>query len=104
VKKLLYVLRTTLTGAHALKSGEIVTEVTALLDEYGFAAARELLEQKRRGEMSELPEDRIKRWREQTSFAFQLLDTALEQSHLPEEPPNVPEMHEWVLSVRRARF
>ena len=34
-KKLLYVLRTALTGMHLLRSGKIVTDVTALVDEYG---------------------------------------------------------------------
>jgi len=103
-KKLLYVLRTTLTGTHALNSGEIVTDVTALLGEYGFGAARELVEQKRRGELAELPEEVIKQWRDRISNVFQLLDSAREESQLPEEPPNVPEMEAWLLGVRRARF
>lgn len=103
-KKLLYVLRTTLTGTHALKSGEIVTDVTALLDEYGFQAARELVEQKGRGELAELPEALIKQWRDRVSGAFALLNAAREESHLPEEPPHAAEMEAWLLSIRRARF
>jgi predicted nucleotidyltransferase len=38
-KKLLYVLRTTLTGSHALLTGLIETDVTLLLDEHGFSTA-----------------------------------------------------------------
>jgi hypothetical protein len=36
-KRLLYVLRTTLTGTHALLTGEIERDVTRLLDPYGWA-------------------------------------------------------------------
>jgi uncharacterized protein len=38
------VLRTTLTGTHALLTREIETDVTLLLDEHGFGAARELVD------------------------------------------------------------
>jgi hypothetical protein len=84
--------------------GEIVTDVTTLLDEYGFGAARELVQQKRRGELAEPPEELIKRWREQITGAFQLLDSTREDSPLPEEPSNVSEMDAWLMSIRRARF
>ena len=62
-KKLLYVLRTTLTGTHALLTGEIETDVTFLLEAHGFGAARELVEAKRRGERSELVGDVSERWK-----------------------------------------
>ncbi len=39
-KKLLYVLRTALTGAHALRTGEVVIDLRELIDEYGFSDAR----------------------------------------------------------------
>ena len=42
-KKILYVLRTALTGIHVLRSGMIVTDLTALVDEYGLSEARELV-------------------------------------------------------------
>jgi len=51
-KKLLYVLRTALTGVHALREGKIVTDLTRLLDRYGLSDAAALVEQKRRGESS----------------------------------------------------
>jgi predicted nucleotidyltransferase len=35
-KKVLYVLRTALTGTHALRTGRIVTDLTELLDDYGL--------------------------------------------------------------------
>src|SRR3954469_9253539 len=38
-KKLLYVLRTALTGAHVLRTGAIVADLRDLVDEYGFSDA-----------------------------------------------------------------
>src|SRR6266849_4036564 len=102
-KRLLYVLRTTLTGTHALRGGEIVTDVSLLLDEYGFGAGRDLVEQKRRGELAELPESTTKFWREKIRRAFELLDAARDTSHLPEEPANVTEMDEWLITLRHTR-
>ncbi|AUX36425.1 MULTISPECIES: DNA polymerase beta superfamily protein [Sorangium] len=103
-KKLLYVLRTTLTGAHALRTGEIVTDVTALLDLYGFSAARELVDQKRAGEKTALAPDTAARWAEQISRAFTTLEAAHDRAVLPEEPPNQDELNDWLLALRRARL
>jgi predicted nucleotidyltransferase len=101
-KKLLYVLRTTLTGTHALLTGEIETDVTRLLDEHGFGAARELVEAKRRGERSELPPGLADQWKGTVGRAFELLDASLARSPLPEEPPNAREVDAWLVTVRRA--
>jgi predicted nucleotidyltransferase len=102
VKKLLYVLRTTLTGTHALLTGEVETDVTLLLDAHGFAEARELVEAKRRGERSELPVEVAQRWRASVGRAFEVLDAALARSVLPEAPRNVAELEAWLIEVRRA--
>lgn len=103
-KKLLYVLRTPLTGTHALLTREIETDVTLLLDAHGFGAARELVEAKRRGERSELPSDVAERWKAAVDRAFDLLDSALERSPLPDEPPNVPEVEAWLVDHRLAHL
>ena len=100
-KKLLYVLRTTLTGTHALLTGEIETDVTRLLDVYGFAAATELVEAKRRGEQAGLPGDVSARWRSEVSRAFDVLDAALARSTLPEESANVLGIERWLVALRR---
>lgn len=100
-KKLLYVLRTTLTGTHALLTGMIETDVTLLLDEHGFAAARELVEAKRRGEQTVLAPEVAARWKASVGRAFDVLDAALERSGLPEEPPNAAELDAWLVAVRR---
>ena len=105
-KKLLYVLRTTLTGVHALNTGEIVTDLTALMDALGFGEARALIEQKTRGEKSELPETLAEVWKGRTTHAFALLDEAHATSKLPEVPAAKSEaaLDDWLLELRRARM
>ncbi|MBZ4413703.1 nucleotidyltransferase domain-containing protein [Myxococcus sp. XM-1-1-1] len=105
-KKLLYVLRTTLTGTHLLRTGGVETDVTELLDAHGFPEARELVEQKRRGEKSELPEALSEAWRVRVARSFEVLDAALAVSVLPEAPPSnaVDALEAWMLELRRRRF
>ncbi len=101
-KKLLYVLRTALTGTHALKTGEVQTDVTQLLGTYGFEDAHELVEQKRRGELASLPPDMAQRWREKLDRAFRLLDEARDASPLPEKPREAEALEAWLIEVRVA--
>ncbi len=103
-KKLLYVLRTALTGAHLLATGRLVTDLTALMDEHGFAAARELLEIKRTGERAPLPVPVATHWLAETRRVFEILDAAKQRSPLPEEAPNAAELEAWLIELRRARF
>jgi hypothetical protein len=103
-KKLLYVLRTGLTGTHLLATGRLVTDVNLLLDDHGFAAARELLEIKRSGERTALPAELATRWLGEARRVFDLLDDARERSPLAEEAPNRDEIEAWLIEVRRARF
>ncbi|RKH55191.1 nucleotidyltransferase domain-containing protein [Corallococcus aberystwythensis] len=106
VKKLLYVLRTTLTGTHALRTGEVETDVTVLLEPYGFGEARELVERKQRGERIELTEALSEQWQREVTRAFTVLDAADAASLLPLEPhpPAVAALEGWMLDVRRRRF
>ena len=104
VKKLLYVLRTSLTGTHLLRTGLLVVDVTELLDEYGYSAVRDLVTAKRRGENVLLDEASRMHWHQSVSRAFTMLDDARDASILPEEPPNVSEIESWLLDVRRALF
>jgi predicted nucleotidyltransferase len=104
IKKLLYVLRTALTGAHALETGEIVTDLGALLDERRLGAARALIEAKRAGENATLAPETADRWEVEVARAFEALEAAYARTCLPEEPPNVAELNQWLLALRRARF
>ncbi|QRN99818.1 nucleotidyltransferase domain-containing protein [Archangium violaceum] len=103
-KKLLYVLRTALTGTHALLTREVETDLTALMDRYGFGEASELVAWKRRGERGELPDALSTHWRGQVGRAFERLDEAYAHSVLPEEPGRTADLEAWLLEVRRSRF
>ena len=103
-KKLLYVLRTALTGTHALRTGEIVIDLRDLVDEYGFTDARELIDAKRSGERVSLPGELGERWGEEVTRAFTVLEGAHRDSQLPEEPRNAAEIEAWLLEQRRKRF
>ena len=103
-KKLLYVLRTALTGAHLLRTGALVLDVNALLDEHGLGAARALVEAKRAGERAALPESERARWLTEVDRAVARLDEAHEASALPDDPPNEDELDAWLIEVRRAMF
>ena len=101
VKKLLYVLRTALTGAHALRTGRIVTDLRELHDEHGFAEARELIEAKRAGEAKKLSVEASARWGAEVKRAFTALEAAYQASTLPAEPEGVPDLEAWLLEERR---
>jgi predicted nucleotidyltransferase len=105
-KKLLYVLRTTLTGTHVLRTGVVETDVTELLDLYGFSEAHALVVQKTRGEKSELPDELSKKWQGEVARSFEVLDAALAESVLPEDPPEeaVLALEAWMLDLRWRRF
>jgi predicted nucleotidyltransferase len=100
-KKLLYVLRTTLTGVHVLRGHELNTDVTDLLAPDGFGDALELIERKRAGERVALDEPLRARWRREVERAFTLLDEAHLSSPLPAEPANRDEVEAWLLELRR---
>jgi predicted nucleotidyltransferase len=103
-KKILYVLRTALTGIHALATGEIVTDVNHLIYRYGFSEARELIEQKRRGERIDLPDELRDKWTKEIERAFAQLEEARQKSPLPDEAPNKNELEAYLLEVRKRHF
>lgn len=103
-KKLLYVLRTALTGAHLLTEREVQPDLTALYEQYGFPEVPELVELKQSAERGSLPEPWPERIDALVARAFDALDAALESSPLPEEAPGVAALEEWLLEVRRERW
>lgn len=102
-KKLLYVLRTALTGVHALRTGEIVTSLDDLCEPLGFAGARDLIATKRRGERVQLDAADAARWASEADRAIGLLRASVESSVLPPEPPEeaARALEGWLLDVRR---
>lgn len=103
-KRVLYVLRTAVTGTHALLTGEIVTDLSVLCDEYGLSEARQLIEAKRAGEKTPLTPELRDHWFGRIDRVLEGLDAARERSPLPEESPNAAELEAWLLAQRRAHF
>ncbi len=103
-KKALYVLRTTLTGAHGLRTGEIDPDLTHHLAANGFDDTEELLAVKRSGERAPLPAEMRARWQVRLKDAFAVLDAALKASPLPPEPSREVERdaEEWLVATRMA--
>ena len=103
-KKVLYVLRTALTGIHMLETGEVVTDITRLLDRHGFSEARALIERKLAGERTELEESEVEAWSATIDRAFSTLAGAREKSVLPDEPTSVKDLEAFLIELRRKRF
>lgn len=103
-KKLLYVLRTALSGARLLLSGELVTDVNELIDEHGFGSARELIRIKSGGERTRLEAGAARLWMDELQRALALLDAAQARSPLPGEAANRPEVEDWLTALRREVF
>ena len=103
-KNLLYVLRTSLTGAHLLLTGECVPDLTALHEQFGFPEVDELITLKRNAEAQSLP-TLSSRTEALMERAFDRLDLALTRSKLPDEPPprSVKALDRWLVDLRRAR-
>ncbi|HVV86470.1 MAG TPA: nucleotidyltransferase domain-containing protein [Kofleriaceae bacterium] len=102
-KKVLYVLRTARTGLHLLRTGELVTDLTALAPIYG-PPIEELLARKRTGERSALDGGELARWQAAMSAAQADLDGAVGSSVLPAEPPPavVRALDDWLRATRKA--
>lgn len=100
-KKVLYVLRTALTGVHVLATGEVNPDLTALMDIYGFSQAAQLVGRKLAGEKTALPENEYAHWRTEMLRARELLDQTNASSSLPEEPANVDEVDTWLEGMRK---
>jgi hypothetical protein len=99
-KKLLYVLRTALTGVHLLRSAEVVTDLRRLLDEYDLARGHHLIDIKRAGERVQLDRQLIDEWRPALDLLFERLDRARAESALPEEPSGAADLDAWLVDHR----
>lgn len=104
-KKALYVLRTARTGLHLLRTGALVTDLTALTPLYGPDVG-ELVARKRTGERVALTGDELTRWLGELTAAVADLDRAVATSVLPPEPPAdaVAALDAWLRDLRRAHW
>jgi predicted nucleotidyltransferase len=104
VKKLLYVLRTTLTGIHLLGTSELITDVRETAPAHGVPDVERLIERKRAGERSSLPATERDAWQTTIDSLFTRLDEARDRSPLPDEPTNTAELEAWLIETQRARL
>jgi len=104
IKKLLYVLRTALTGTHLLRTGEVVTDLVPLADAYELKDAHELIAAKKAGEHTAADPTLLDRWRPRIEETLSRLDAARDRSVLPDEPKGVNAIESWLISLRKARF
>jgi hypothetical protein len=100
-KKLLYVLRTALTGAHLLSRREMITDLSLLIDEHGMGEVRSLIDAKRAGERTPLSDAELTRWTPHIVKAFEILDRAHETSPLPVEPVGEADLEAWLITFRK---
>lgn len=100
-KKLLYVLRTALTGTHLLLERECQPDLTALHEHYGFPEVPELVELKQGAERGSLPDGWVERCEALMQRAFDRLEDAHERSPLPDEPTGRDALEQWLIAVRR---
>ncbi|MCH9683885.1 MAG: nucleotidyltransferase domain-containing protein [Deltaproteobacteria bacterium] len=101
-KRVLYVLRTALTGVHLLNTGQCVPDLTALYEEYGFGLVPQLVQIKQQGERQALPAALVDEVVPVMDRAFSLLERAREGSSLPDEPAEVDALEHWVVEQRIA--
>lgn len=102
VKRILYVLRTALTGAHLLATGELVTDLSQLGAPLGLPEVNELIALKRHGERAPLPD--LAPYRSLVERAFAALEQAHDRSGLPTEPPNGDEIERWLVALRVSKL
>ena len=87
-----------MTGIHLLETGELETDLTRLMPE-----AMPLVERKRSGERVAIDRTLLDDWRPRIDALFGRLDRARDTSPLPEEPPSVSDVRDWLVAVRRRR-
>lgn len=102
-KQLLYVLRTSLTGAHLLRERECEPNLLKLWERYGFGEVPELVELKQQAEGGLLDAAWAARVDGLIARADAALDDALAVSPLPEAADPRP-LEDWLIEQRRRRL
>ncbi len=99
-KTLLYAYRVALTGAHLLRTGELVTDVRVLAEMMRLPAVHELVERKKQAEKQTLGEHEVSGHLAEMERLETKLADALEGSVLPDEPRNEAQMERFVVDKR----
>ncbi|MDB4957318.1 MAG: hypothetical protein JWO36_4887 [Myxococcales bacterium] len=104
-KHALYVLRLSATAQHLLATGEMVTDVTRLLDLVP-AETSELVAIKASGERELLEPDYAATWNPRLAAAVEVIDKAWPTATVPIDPPApaIAALDAWLRDVRRDRW
>jgi predicted nucleotidyltransferase len=105
-KKVLYVLRTALTGIHLLATGEMEIDLTRLAAHHPIDGVADLIAIKQQGERVVLTEADLARWKGEMDRVLAALDAAYPTSILPPTPPDdaAASLDAWLVDLRRRTF
>jgi predicted nucleotidyltransferase len=102
IKRHLYAMRLLLSGAHVLRTGEVVSDINVLNEGPRHALVDELVEAKKAGELATYKGDstRIKQFTDELRSDF---ERAYRESPLPDSPPiqAVRDMNSYLIKFRR---
>jgi predicted nucleotidyltransferase len=101
VKPLLYVYRVLLTGIHLMRTGVVEANLLTLNQVAKLSYIDELVQRKLSGpEKSTLPDADLPAHEREYERLRGVLQTAMDESKLPEGPTAKPELHEMLLKLR----
>lgn len=101
VKHLLYCYRVLLTGIHMMNSGEVVSNIVLLNEQFRLSAVDELVSRKRQGaEKMALVESELQQHAQHLDRLERDLLNAYEQSQLPMEPTTTAALNDFVVRLR----
>jgi len=104
-KSLLYTYRVALTGAHLLKTGEVVAHLPTLAPIYGFESVMELVDKKvRTAEAVPLTQAESVKHRSRWDELEGLLRIAADDSELPPGPTNGDQVEAFLVNLRKAEI
>jgi predicted nucleotidyltransferase len=102
-KKVLYVLRTALTGIHLLTAGEMEIDLTRLVEHHPIDGLSDLIAIKQQAERVVLTEAQLARWKGEMDRVLTQLDESVGGSVLPlhPAPEAVAALDAWLVDLRR---
>lgn len=104
VKPLLYVYRVLLTGIHLVRTGEVQPNLVTLSEVFKLPFVDELIARKLEGrERSTLPDVDVETHRKEYERLVAMLETARDESKLPEMPSARRELNDLLVRVRLKR-
>lgn len=104
VKALLYLYRVLMTGIHLMRAGRVEANLNVLNDEFRLAWIPDLIGRKRtRTEKTSLDPHELEFHLRECGKLRETLEYAATESELPEAPPGVAALHDFLVRVRLQR-